>query len=91
MKAKMITFVLLAVLGTFYIGYGIANQKSEHEDLSNSGLQQKEILQEDLPDITRIEGIGIEDGYAYFMYRKGTKNYLGKIQLDEAVEVIPGE
>ena len=90
MKTKLITFVLLAILGTFYIGYGIAGQKNEQEEVT-SEFQQNVLPLDELPDITRIEGVGVKNGYAYFIYRKGTTNYLGKIKLEAAVEVIPGE
>jgi len=40
-----------------------------------------------LQDITRIEGIGVYDGYAYFIFRKRNENILGKISVSKAVEV----
>jgi uncharacterized protein YpmB len=40
-----------------------------------------------LQDVTRIEGIGVYEGYAYFIFRKRNKNILGKISILKAVEV----
>ena len=91
MKPRMLFIMVVALLIILFIGIGMKSKNPEKSKPAKSSMVPETIPVDDLPDITRIEGIGIQNGYAYFLYRKGTKNYLGKMKIEEAVEVTVGK
>jgi hypothetical protein len=88
MKSKYLGIILMTGF-ILLVGFNLNRQSMKPLDGSNADRPNDTLLIDirDLPDITRIEGIGNDDEYAYFLFRKGTRNYLGKIRLSNAIEV----
>lgn len=81
---KVLSVLIIAIcLGTLF------SFKKFHADQIEAKSKTVQELYElkNLQDITRIEGIGVYDGYAYFIFRKKNENILGKISISKAVEV----
>lgn len=81
---KVLTVLIIAIcLGTLFSFKMF--QAAQIEAKSKTVQESYEL--KNLQDITRIEGIGVYDGYAYFIFRKRNENILGKISVSKAVEV----
>ncbi len=81
---KVLSVLIIAIcLGTLFSFKKF--QAAQIESKSNTVQESYELR--NLQDITRIEGIGVYDGYAYFIFRKKNENILGKISISKAVEV----
>ena len=81
---KVLSVLIIAIcLGTLF-----SFKKFQAAQIESKSKTVQELYElKNLQDITRIEGIGVYDGYAYFIFRKGNENILGKISISKAVEV----
>ena len=83
---KVLTILIIGFsVGTFFSFKKYNIQEAQIEAKSKTVQESYEL--KNLQDITRIEGIGVYDGYAYFIFRKKNENILGKISVSKAVEV----
>lgn len=81
---KVLSVLIIAIcLGTLFSFKMFHAAQIETKSKTVQELYELKNLQ----DITRIEGIGVYDGYAYFIFRKKNENILGKISISKAVEV----
>ena len=81
---KVLSVLIIAIcLGTLF-----SFKKFQAAQIEAKSKTVQELYElKNLQDITRIEGIGVYDGYAFFIFRKKNENILGKISISKAVEV----